>query len=80
MLPSFWQLVLDRACEMADSGDPALLFKILQDATDRTRGRATQTQVVAIDQRVTVKVEDIERAKAVARRMAGLTPVPSGMT
>ena len=64
-----WQRVLDKACEMADNGNPALLFRILQDATDRTRGRATKTQLVAVDQRVTIRPEDIEWARKVALEM-----------
>jgi len=66
-----WQLVLDKACETAESGNPALLFKILRDATDRTRGRATQTQLVAVDHRVTIRPGDIKRAREVALRPLG---------
>lgn len=67
-----WQIALDAAARQADDGDPRMLFQMLQDATDRCRGRATQTQLVAIDHRIQFSPEELESARSVARELAGL--------
>lgn len=75
-----WQIALDAAARQADDGDPRMLFQMLQDATDRCRGRATQTQLVAIDHRVQFSNEELESARAVARELAGLTVDATAIT
>ncbi len=69
---SLWQLALDKACELADEGDPKMLLQMLQDATDRVRGRATQTQAVLHEHRLTLRAEDLEDARRVADELRRL--------